>query len=53
MFREDEQTGLPIKLTKQEKAAQNKQSSPTERKAKALVKRTGGDQQGKYRRHEE
>ena len=42
MSREDEQTGLSIKLTKQEKAsAQNNQSSPTKRKAKAKWKRTG------------
>ena len=44
MFKEDTRTGLPIKLTGQENAAQSKsQSSPTKRKAnKATGKRTGG-----------
>ena len=44
MFKEDTRTGLPIKLTGQEKAAlSTSQSSPTRRKAnKATGKRTGG-----------
>ena len=46
MFKEDERTGLAIKLMKMEKAAQNKQNkqcSTTKRKAtKATGKRTGG-----------
>ena len=44
MFKEDTRTGVPIKLTRQEKAAQStNQSSPTKRKAnKATGKRTGG-----------
>ena len=43
MFKEDTRTGLPIKLTRQEKAAQNtSQGSPTKRKInKATGKRTG------------
>ena len=44
MFKEDTRTGLPIKLTGQEKAAlSTSQSSPTKRKANgATGKRTGG-----------
>ena len=54
MFKEDERTGLPIKLMKMEKAAQNNQCSTTKRKeTKATGKRTGGDPQERYIRHEE
>ena len=49
MFKEDTKTGLPIKLTGQEKAAlSTSQNSPSKRKAnKATGKRTGGKPVGK------
>ena len=43
MFREDETTGLPVKVTRQKKTtSQAHQSSPTKRKAKSKGKPTGG-----------
>ena len=40
MFEEDENTGLPVKITKKQSRQQT--SSPTKRKAKATGKRAGG-----------
>ena len=43
MFKEDERTGLPKKLTQKERMlTQGKTDSPTKRKAKSTGKRTGG-----------
>ena len=43
MLRQDEQTELPIKLTKQKKAAQNNQGSSTKRKPRQRGKEQRGD----------
>ena len=41
MFKEDENTGLPVKLTKKQKLT-TQTNSPTKRKTKRTTKRTGG-----------
>ena len=54
MFREDEQTGLPIKLTKQvRRRDKTTKAARRSEKPRQRGKEQGADQQGKYRRHEE
>ena len=53
MLRQDKKTGLPKKLTQNEKMlAQGKLDSPTKRKAKQQENGPAGDQQGSYKRVE-